>query len=158
MALPPKTKGELGLVKTPRTIQTPVPPRPVPEIRFAWTPLSVATTLTINGNVYPYDVNEPVVGAPDQADLRNTTVNTEITFTADVRTPEGDFIIEHEWDFGDGSKAYGEEVKHTYIVASPSMRVVLCVTDNHGRRFCRGQNLRLVAAQRTVVGGLGGGP
>lgn len=153
----PKTKGELGLVTTKRTIQSLSPERIAPTINFSWGPLSVPTSIIVNGNTYPRDADEPVVGSPEQPTLYLTSSNTELTFTADVKVAEGDFITEYEWDFGDGFRGYGPIVIHTYLTGSPSIRTVLCVTDNHGRRFCRGQTMRLRPAALTVVGGMGGG-
>jgi hypothetical protein len=163
MALPPKTKGELGIVRNSRTIQSESAVRLAPEINFSWTPLASATTFEGIGlvpvgevfvaqdNTYPYAANEPRTGAPDQPDVRGTTAFTAITFTASVRIPEGLFITEYEWDFGDGFKGFGPITTHTYNTGSPSTRTVLCVTDNLGRRFCRGRYMNLRPAQITTA-------
>jgi hypothetical protein len=147
MPVRPKTKGELG-VATARTIQSDPIPRPVPEVDFSWGPLSIPWA-ELPG--YPYDANQPVAGSPEQEDVFLTPGTAEITFTAAVRVPEGDFIIAYEWDFGDGFTGFGQSVNHSYTTSSPSTRAVLCVTDNHGRRFCRGQQVNLRPAELTVV-------
>ncbi len=149
----PKTKGELGFVKTPQTIQTTRIPDPSPEINFSWEPKLIAYTLQVGGNIYPYKVNEPVIGAPAQPDINRTAALQELTFTANVRVPDDTFITEYEWDFGDGAKGFGASVTHTYTTPSPSTRTRLCVTDNHGRRYCIGKPMNLYSADLTVVGG-----
>lgn len=151
----PKTKGELGLVDNPRTLQSDPILRIPPEIDFDIDPVSIPWQ-ELPG--FPYQVNQPVTGAPAQSPVYLTPGQSEITFTASVRIPEGDFIIAYEWDFGDGSKGYGNNVTHSYVAASPSTRAVLCVTDNHGRRFCRGKQVNLRKADLTqVVLGVSGG-
>jgi PKD repeat protein len=146
--MPPKTKGELGLVENSRTIQSDPIVRIDPEVNFTIAPVSIPWA-ELPG--YPYGANQPVAGAPAQPPVYLTPGQSEITFTASVRVPEGDFIIAYEWDFGDGSKGYGQSVAHTYVAASPSTRAVLCVTDNHGRRFCRGKQVNLRKADLTLI-------
>lgn len=137
----PLTKGQAGVAQF-RTIASDAKPRPVPEINFDWTPKSTVLVVSILGNNYPY---------PDQPEERWTTTNQELTFTADIRSPVGDFVTNYEWDFGDGTKGSGLEVTHTYTTASPSIRTVLSITDNHGRRFTQGRFMNLRAANVTLV-------
>ncbi len=149
----PLTKGELGFVETPRTIQSTRMRDSGPEINFSWSPQLIAYTLQVGGNIYPYGLNEPAIGAPAQPDIHRTAALQELTFVASVRVPDGIFITEYEWDFGDGVKGFGETVTHTYTTPSPSTRTRLCVTDNRGRRYCLGKPMNLYAADLTVVGG-----
>lgn len=149
----PRTKGELGLVSTPRTIRSAAPLRPKPEISFSWIPQLIAYTIQVGGNIYPWQVNQPVAGAPGQANINRTAAQQELTFTASVRLPVGDFVTEYEWDFGDGVKGFGASATHSYTAPAPSTRARLCITDNHGRRFCIGKPLNLYAADLVVVGG-----
>lgn len=148
MPSPPKTKGELGLVTSPASIQTAPTRLPVPEILFSWSP-RITVWHDITG--FPYGLNQPITGAPAQPTIYLTPGLTNITFTSDVRTPPGDYIIDYEWDFGDGIKAYGPTVEHTYVAMSPSTRIVLCIIDNHGRRFCRGQQANLKPASLGII-------
>lgn len=149
----PKTKGEVGSIRESRTIQSDPIIVLKPEINFDWGPKLIAYTLQVGGNVYPWEANQPVQGAADQPDIHRTAALQELTFTASVRVAEGDFVTEYEWDFGDGEKGYGEVVTHRYTTPSPSTRTRLCITDNHGRRFCVGKSMNLYAADLTVVGG-----
>lgn len=149
----PKTKGELGIVTAPKTIQSRLQNRPVPEVNFSWGPLSVPFTFIAGGNSYPWEANQPALGAPDQADIQRTAVGQELIFTANVRLPDKDFIVRYEWNFGDGFKAFGNVARHTYRSFSPSVRTRLCVTDNRGRRFCVGRPMNLFPAALAKVGG-----
>lgn len=151
----PLTKRALGIQVTPRSIQSGAKLRPKPEVDFTWSPLLIAYTLQVGSNIYPWAVNQPVNGAPAQATIHRTAAQQEITFVASVRVPIGDYITEYEWSFGDGEKGYGATATHTYSTAAPSARIRLCVTDNHGRRFCLGKPLNLYAADLAVVGGFG---
>lgn len=150
----PRTKGELGLILESRTIRSKPKIKPVPEINFSWTPQLIAYTLQINGNIYPWQGNQPVAGSPNQSAINRTAAQQELTFTANVRLPDNDFITEYEWDFGDGVRGNGASVTHTYTTPAPSTRARLCITDNHNRRFCIGKPLNLYAADLVVVGGL----
>lgn len=147
------TKKQAGIILPEQTIQTPPPIKQRPEINFAWSPQLIAYTLQVGGNTYPWPANQPVTGAPAQPNIHRTAALQELTFEADVRVPEGTFITEYEWDFGDGEKGFGETVTHTYTTPSPSTRTRLCVTDNHGLRYCLGKPMNLYAADMTVVGG-----
>lgn len=137
----PLTRGEAGVAQF-RTVASEAKARPVPEVNFSWTPKSLPMYITILGNSYPY---------PDQPVEHWTTTNQELTFTADVRSPIGDFITSYQWDFGDGNQNNGLEVVHTYTTSSPSTRAVLTVIDNHGRRFSRGQYISLRSADVTLI-------
>lgn len=149
----PKTKGEVGAVVTPRTIQSSGISNTRPEVNFSWSPRLIAYTLQVGGNSYPWLANQPSAGAPAQPNIHRTAALQELTFVAEVRVPEGFFVTEYEWDFGDGAKGYGETVTHMYTTPSPSTRTRLCVTDNYGRRYCVGKPMNLYAADLTVVGG-----
>jgi hypothetical protein len=125
----------------------------VPEVNFDWSPKLIAYTLQVGGNIYPWRVNEPVQGSLAQDNIYRTAALQEITFVSGIRVPTGGFIVEYEWDFGDGVKGYGDTVTHSYTAASPSTRTRLCVTDNLGRRFCVGKPMNLFSADLAVIGG-----
>ena len=61
----------------------------------------------------------------------NPIVNETITFNASNSTDPGGTIENYEWDFGDGEKAEGEIVTHSYSSAK-NYTVKLTVTDNEG--------------------------
>ena len=54
-----------------------------------------------------------------------------ITFDASLSIPSRQPITKYEWNFGDGEKAYGEMVTHTYSI-SGVYNVTLNVTDSEG--------------------------
>lgn len=60
-----------------------------------------------------------------------------ITFTAtvDLANPATQHIIGYEWDFGDGSKGYGNPVTHIYNLDNENTQVRLTVTDNKNRKW-----------------------
>lgn len=149
----PQTKGALGVVTNSRTIQSVSDVARTPEVTFDWGPKLIAYTLQVGGNTYPWLVNQPVQGAAASPLIYRTAALQDLTFTANVRVPAGDFITEYQWDFGDGRKGFGSVVVHQYTTPSTSTRTRLCVVDNHGRRFCVGKPMNLYAADLTVVGG-----
>lgn len=62
------------------------------------------------------------------------------------------FPVFWEWDFGDGYKAYGEQVSHTYSVIAPQgIQVVLTVTDNKGRKWRAREQMYVYAPSITPV-------
>ena len=61
----------------------------------------------------------------------NPVVNRTITFNASNSTDPDGTIENYEWDFGDGEKAEGEIVTHSYSSAG-NYTVKLTVTDNEG--------------------------
>jgi hypothetical protein len=116
-----------------------------PRVTFDWSPKANAFSITLGGDTLPWSVNTPSVGAPDQPDVLYTHLGEELTFTANVEVDEGDFILEYQWDFGDGVIGYGPSVVHTYRANSPQIRVHLTVTDNHHRKVYVGQQVILLA-------------
>jgi len=58
-------------------------------------------------------------------------VNETITFNASLSYDPDGHIVSYEWDFGDGTKASGSVVNHTFT-APGTYRVTLTVTDNEG--------------------------
>lgn len=128
----------------------------LPAVTFDWTPKTIEawTTTTAADQPLPWDNNQPNPPgtAPDQADIFYTSANSELTFTASVRLDPGDYIIEYEWDFGDGTKGYGPSPKHTYKQTTVQMRVSLCVLDNHRRKVCVGRQILLKPAAPLSVG------
>jgi parallel beta-helix repeat protein len=61
----------------------------------------------------------------------NPVVNQTITFNASSSTDHDGTVENYEWDFGDGEKAEGEIVTHSYSSAK-NYTVKLTVTDNEG--------------------------
>jgi len=61
----------------------------------------------------------------------NPVVNETITFNASFSDDPDGTIENYEWDFGDGEKAEGEIVTHSYSSAK-NYTVKLTVTDNEG--------------------------
>lgn len=82
-------------------------------------------------------------GTTYRTDIKTVAINTNLTFTADLKLPPGVVPVEYYWRFGDGTDGYGSVVTHTYRAAVPSTRVSLCITDNYGRRTCAGRVLNL---------------
>lgn len=123
----------------------------LPRVTFDWTPKGASFVLNLGGNTYPFTINEPESGAPDQADVFYTNTNQELTFTATVELDPGDFVLEYYWDFGDGTDGYGPEVIHTYRSHSPTLRVHLVVTDNHRRKIHAGRQVNLLPASKIAV-------
>jgi len=93
-----------------------------PEISFSTTP---------QGNIFIY-----VAGTSAYVtNARYTAINTAITFTFNegLFQREGAVPVAYEWDFGDGEKAWGNPVVHTYIVENTNCQAVLKVTDHLGK-------------------------
>lgn len=137
------------------------PPRySQPEVNFVWTPSTGYASYGFNGNVYP----------PSGIVVEAAEIGTPITFTATVRLSEpGAYVVKYEWDLGDGTKAQGNPVTHTFRATTKSStgqsgrdtaRTVLCVTDNLNRTTCVGKQILLrtgqpitIAADRIRLGG-----
>ena len=60
----------------------------------------------------------------------NGTAPLSVTFESTSSDPDG-VIVSHDWDFGDGSTAQGDEVTHVYQSAG-AYTVTLTVTDDRG--------------------------
>jgi PKD repeat protein len=58
-------------------------------------------------------------------------VNGTVTFDASASTPEGGYIVDYAWDFGDGESDHGEITVHIYN-QSGTYIVTLNVTDSEG--------------------------
>jgi hypothetical protein len=97
-------------------ISTPIPPKPRGSVGFTTSPLGSAITFAIGGGVW-------VSGA------HRTAINTAITFTASTTVPD---VIRYEWDLGDGTTGFGQQIVHTYRIPNPHLRAVLRVTDASG--------------------------
>lgn len=126
-------------IQDPSTFQT-APPR----VTFDWSPKAAAFSVTVGGNTYPWGANDPVAGAPDQADVLYTATSQLLTFVATVvYLAPGDSIREFRWDFGDGQIGYGQTVTHTYRASVPGLRCRLIVRDNHNRVVVAGRDMNL---------------
>ncbi len=61
----------------------------------------------------------------------NPAVGQPVTFNSTSFDPNGNPIVQQQWDFGDGSSGFGQTVQHIYF--SPgTFRVTLTVTDSVG--------------------------
>ena len=80
----------------------------------------------------------------------NPVVNQTITFNASNSTDPGGTIENYEWDFGDGEKAEGEIVTHSYSSAG-NYTVKLTVTDNEGAANSTAQVIHAGVAVATTV-------
>ena len=80
----------------------------------------------------------------------NPVVNRTITFNASNSTDPGGTIENYEWDFGDGEKAEGEIVTHSYSSAK-NYTVKLTVADNEGATNSTAQVIHVGVAVATTV-------
>ena len=80
----------------------------------------------------------------------NPVVNRTITFNASNSTAPGGTIENYEWDFGDGEKAEGEIVTHSYSSAK-NYTVKLTVADNEGATNSTAQVIHVGVAVATTV-------
>jgi hypothetical protein len=130
-------------------------PKPKPDVRIEWRdPRSQAV---LEWSIVPEGAGSPETFGYDLSDERSVTlpngdaanvpitevvryseVGSLITFTAkhDFDGTES-FPVFWEWSFGDGFRAFGEQVTHSYSSLSPSgqFQAVLTVTDNKGRKW-----------------------
>ncbi|MCK4765819.1 MAG: PKD domain-containing protein [Candidatus Aminicenantes bacterium] len=70
--------------------------------------------------LFVYSPKEPIVGE-------------NVYFNASGSSDEDGYIVNYEWDFGDGRSGSGEKVKHRYP-APATYRVVLVVYDDRGNK------------------------
>ncbi len=74
------------------------------------------------------------------------TVGQPVSFTSTSFDPDpGDFIVQHLWNFGDGTTAQGATVFHTYT-APGTYQVTLTVTDNRGASSVAVQTVTVLSA------------
>jgi len=79
----------------------------------------------------PPDVNHPPVAVVD-ADPTEGAAPLTVRFDASFsRDPDGDAIVDYQWEFDDGQFGSGQVVHHTYDGAG-EYRAVLTVTDDKG--------------------------
>jgi hypothetical protein len=108
-------------------------PVSVAQVDFSWSPGANAGAPTY---VYP--------NGHDSGSYR-VYVDEVTTFTALVFAPPRTTVVAYEWDFGDGVKAFGPVVTHTFRILNPGQRVTLCVTSSDGVRQCVGRQVMLTA-------------
>jgi PKD repeat protein len=108
-------------------ITTPKPAQPTEEVSFTTSPQGAAVSFTVGGDVYVSGANR-------------TAIDTAITFTA---TDSVENPLRYEWDFGDGSKGYGNPVVHTYKINNPHLRAHLKVTGDDGKLYYSSQQIYL---------------
>ena len=111
--------GGTSIEPTVSTIQDEKAPSPTPEVSFSVAPEGSAFIYVAGTSTYT-------------TSAKYTAINTEITFTASIT---GTVPVTYEWDFGDGEKAWGNPVVHTYIVENPKCQSVLKVTDALGKSY-----------------------
>jgi len=80
----------------------------------------------------------------------NPVVNRTIAFDASNSTDPGGTIENYEWDFGDGEKAEGKIVTHSYSSAG-NYTVRLAVADNEGATNSTAQVIRVGVTVATTV-------
>lgn len=123
-----------------------------PELDFSWDPTTGYTSYGFNGNVYP----------PSGVTVVAASVGIPITFTAIVRLAEPDaYVVKYEWDLGDGAKAQGNPVTHTFRATTESStgeagrdttRTILCITDSLNRTTCVGKQVLLRSGSPVFIG------
>lgn len=99
-------------------------PDAAPVITFDFSPHYAAYSYSVGATTYTTNAFYAQVGAT-------------VTFTA--TTAFGDPLTQsalgYEWDFGDGTKGFGNPVTHKYTAPNIQLQVGLTVTDNNGQRF-----------------------
>ena len=90
--------------------------------------------------------NEAPVAAYD-ASCAGTACSFDASDSAD---PDGE-VVDHAWDFGDGSTGSGAEVEHDYGAAG-TYDVVLTVTDNAGATASTAEQVTVVASNIQFIG------
>ncbi|MCX8190240.1 MAG: PKD domain-containing protein [Candidatus Diapherotrites archaeon] len=103
----------------------------------------------------PISENMPPIACFEVSPLKGLPSITEFTFDASCSSdPDaGDFITSYSWDFGDGSKASGKKVTHTYSdISSKYMvyTVTLIVSDN-GKDGTK-QKMSAISMKKILVG------
>lgn len=98
-------------------------------------------------------VNNPPV-ATFTASKTSARTGESITFDASASSDLDGFISSYQWDFGDGSTAFGITVTHSYTSAG-TYTIKLTVTDNDGAKD--NTTLQITVTAPPVRGGAGGG-
>ncbi len=100
-------------------------PKPTPTISIDFSPhrdafsYSVGATTYVPANTFYAHVGEAL------------TLTATVVLADSVR----EWIVGYEWDFGDGTKGFGNPVTHTYSFNNPHTQVGLTVTDNLNRKW-----------------------
>lgn len=82
-------------------------------------------------------------------DPSSPEVNQTVTFNASLSYDSDGYIINYQWDFGDGSTASGMVVTHAYT--APGIYVVtLTVTDNEGSITTTSKQLTVTTSTQTL--------
>lgn len=112
------------------------------SVDFSWDPVNTPITYTIDGDVFPY------------VTTYSTSINTPITFSAEVSTIGDIFISEYLWNFGDGNTGYGISATHTYELALEYSPIVVSLEaiDSLGRKHVVRKPINLRGSQARVIG------
>lgn len=99
---------------------------------FSWTATGPLDTFSVNGDIFPPanspTVNYALLDIPIPFDATDSGNNGYPKTVA----PPGVLITEYQWDFGDGTIAYGPQPSHIFVTAPPDSQVILTVVDNRG--------------------------
>jgi chitodextrinase len=87
-----------------------------------------AVTLILSEPIFVNEEPIPVIHANKDVFYYGDKITFDGRGSSD---PDGK-VVKYEWDFGDGTKAQGIEVSHTYLKQAGEMVVKLTVTDDRG--------------------------
>lgn len=113
------------------------PPKAKPDVRIQWTsylrrPLSWSIVPEPVGPAQVWDYDGASRPAVYEIEVGEKVVFSAVTDFEDT----GCIPVAWEWSFGDGRKAFGEQVVHAYTSPAPTgIQAVLTVSDNKGRRY-----------------------
>jgi hypothetical protein len=150
-------------------------PKPTPDVSIRWrsnkrkpfvwgfTPPFEAPTeanpvlryVDYSAETLSANVEDPIAPRPDEDNAVFVVEKGEmISFEAHQQFADTKcFPVFWEWAFGDGARAYGEQVTHAYEILAPQqgVQVVLTVTDNKGRKWRARQQMYVVVPETTPV-------
>lgn len=130
----------LDWINKPKKVQT------GPNIDFNWTPVSTPYSYVVD-DVVIIPALKPDGNYWPSSTYYNTHVNgngSGLTFTATATIPNRT-VIKYEWDFGDGSTGFGNNVVHAYAVPNQFMKVALKVTDDLAHEYFAVRQIYLIS-------------
>jgi hypothetical protein len=117
-------------------INKPVAKKADPFIDFTWSPVLGAIAFVFNTIPSVYvPAAKPDGTYSTHSTYYYTPVSTPLTFTAQATFWDDREPVEYQWDFGDGTKGWGNPVSHTYNAESLFTRASLFVWDQFGREY-----------------------